>query len=136
MNSTEEEEENKAAAEEEVEIYGAETEKRRGGLRLKQSFGESLVGDRRETSPYEISFLENVDWRLLCKKLLKKEDLQKLKDAIHNTYFFEMFVEDLPMWGYIGEVANEDILVGEVEGNTTHLLTHLHFTLGHNNGQI
>eukprot|EP00980_Cylindrotheca_fusiformis_P026342 scaffold15908_cov132-Cylindrotheca_fusiformis.AAC.5 len=35
----------------------------------RQRFGESIVGDRRgEISPYEISFLDSVDWRLLCKK--------------------------------------------------------------------
>jgi hypothetical protein len=40
------------------------------------------------------------------------------------------------MWGYIGDLADEDILVGEVEGSKTYLFTHLHFFLGHNMGQI
>jgi transmembrane 9 superfamily protein 1 len=134
-HSTEQEEE-EAAQVENVEIAGLESIKRLGRLRHKQRFGESIVGDRRETSPYEISYLDSVEWRLLCKKKLVKEDLQKLKDAIHNNYFFEMFVEDLPMWGYIGDTADEDIIVGEVEGSKTFLFTHLHFNLGYNNNQI
>lgn len=121
---------------ENVELVGQESEKRLGKLSHKQRFGESMVGDRRETSPYEISFGDSVEWRLLCKKLLTPADLKKLKDAIHNNYFFEMFVEDLPMWGYVGDTADEDILVGEVEGSKVYLFTHLHFFLGHNNNQI
>lgn len=121
---------------ENVEIVTRESEKRLGKLSHKQRFGESMVGDRRETSPYEISFEDSVEWRLLCKKLLTAADLKKLKDAIHNNYFFEMLVEDLPMWGYVGDTADEDILVGEVEGSKVYLFTHLHFFLGHNNNQI
>lgn len=137
-----EEEEAEAAQEEDVElaalesVKGLDRVKRLGSLRHKQRFGESIVGDRRETSPYEISYLDSVKWRLLCKKKLVTEDLQKLKDAIHNNYFFEMFVEDLPMWGYIGDTADEDIIVGEVEGSKTFLFTHLHFDLGYNNNQV
>ena len=64
-------------------------------------------------------------------------DIVKLKEAIHNNYFFEMFVEDLPMWGYIGDIADEDMIVGEmIDGSKTYLFTHLNFILGHNNNQI
>ena len=47
-----------------------------------------------------------------------------------------MFVEDLPMWGYIGDTADEDIIVGEIEGSQTYLFTHLHFLLGQNRNQL
>lgn len=60
----------------------------------------------------------------------------KFKEAIHNNYFFEMFVEDLPMWGYVGDFVNEDLLMGEVEGSKTYLFPHLQFHLGFNNDQI
>lgn len=120
----------------EVDIPSVETEKRLGAQRHRQRLGESIVGDRRETSPYEISFGDSVDWRLLCKKLLRPQDIAKLKDAIHNNYFFEMFVEDLPMWGYIGDISNEDMIIGETEGSSTYLFTHLHFILGYNKNQI
>jgi hypothetical protein len=98
--------------------------------------GESIVGDRRETSPYELSFGDNVDWRLLCQLSLTLTEVLKLKEAIHNNYFFEMFVEDMPMWGYIGDVADEDFLMGEVEGSKTYLFPHLNFHLGYNGDQI
>eukprot|EP00339_Tiarina_fusa_P021999 CAMPEP_0117037924 /NCGR_PEP_ID=MMETSP0472-20121206/26724_1 /TAXON_ID=693140 ORGANISM="Tiarina fusus, Strain LIS" /NCGR_SAMPLE_ID=MMETSP0472 /ASSEMBLY_ACC=CAM_ASM_000603 /LENGTH=629 /DNA_ID=CAMNT_0004748019 /DNA_START=42 /DNA_END=1931 /DNA_ORIENTATION=- len=133
-HSTKEEEE-EAAQEENVELP-ERGDKRIGAQRHRQRLGESIVGDRRETSPYEVSFGDSVEWRLLCKKYLSPKDLQALKDAIHNNYFFEMFVEDLPMWGYIGDTADEDLIVGEVEGSKTFLFAHLHFYLGHNRNQI
>ncbi|KAG7365326.1 endomembrane protein 70-domain containing protein [Nitzschia inconspicua] len=132
-----EEEEMEALQEENVDLPGnISSEKRLGAQKHRQRLGESIVGDRRETSPYEISFGDSVEWRLLCKKLLRPQDIEKFKEAIHNNYFFEMFVEDLPMWGYIGDIDGEDMIIGETEGSGTYLFTHLHFLLGHNNNQI
>jgi len=111
-------------------------QKREAAVRHRQRLGESIVGDRRETSPYELSFKDDVEWRLLCKVTFERPELMKLKHSIHNNYFFEMFVEDLPMWGYIGDVTDEDMLLGEVAGSKTYLFPHLHFKLGYNNNQI
>jgi hypothetical protein len=111
--------------------------KRVGAVKHRQRLGESIVGDRRETSPYEISYGDSVEWRLLCKKHLRPEDIEKFKEAIHNNYFFEMFVEDLPMWGYIGDVVDEGLDLGiESTESKTYLFTHLHFLLGFNKNQI
>ena len=130
------EEESDAAIEEEVEVHKFQGNKQLGAQRHRQRLGESIVGDRRESSPYEISYQDSVDWRMLCKKHMLPKDIAKLKDAIHNNYFFEMFVEDLPMWGYIGDIEDEDMLVGETEGSKTFLFTHLNFIVGYNNNQI
>jgi len=122
--------------EEEDEAVNTSRKMRQGALRQKQRLGESIVGDRRETSPYDISFLDPVDWRMLCKMDLSESDLTKFKEAIHNNYFFEMFVEDLPMWGYIGDFSDEDFIIGEVSGSKTYLFPHLHFLFGYNGDQI
>lgn len=119
-----------------MELPDREKNKRLGAQRHRQRLGESIVGDRRESSPYEVSYGDSVEWRLLCKKHLSPQDLIAFKEAIHNNYFFEMFAEDLPVWGYIGDTADEDIIVGEVEGSKTYLFTHLHFYLGQNRNQI
>lgn len=133
------EEESEAAREEDVDLPESfSSEKRLGAQRHRQRLGESIVGDRRETSPYEISYDDSVEWRMLCKKHLIPQDVKKLKDAIHNNYFFEMFVEDLPMWGYIGDIIDEDLIVGEMvdTGSKTYLFTHLNFIIGYNHNQI
>jgi len=133
------EEEDAIALEENMDIsVDRSLEKREGGVRHKQHMGESLVGDRREASPYEITFQDSNDWRLLCKTTLKPKDLVKLNKAIYNNYFFEMFVEDLPMWGYIGDTAEEDFTVNEAQGTSgrSYLFPHLHFYLGYNRNRI
>ena len=32
--------------------------------------------------------------------------MKQFKSAIEADYFFEMYIDDLPMWGYVGEVYN------------------------------
>jgi hypothetical protein len=133
------EEEDKAADEENIslDMIRREEEKREAAIRHRHRFGESIVGDRRETSPYEITFGDSVDWRLLCQTTLGKNDLDKFRKAIQNNYFFEMFVEDLPMWGYVGDIVESDFIVDEVEGTSrSYLFPHLHFTLGYNKHRI
>ncbi len=31
--------------------------------------------------------------------------IKEFKDAIEGDYFFEMLIDELPMWGYLGEVT-------------------------------
>ena len=60
-----------------------------------------------------------------------------LKEAIEQDYFFEMFVDDLPLWGYLGEVAHEEFLLGQsIQGARVYLYPHLHFSLGYKDNQI
>eukprot|EP00538_Stauroneis_constricta_P011240 CAMPEP_0119558392 /NCGR_PEP_ID=MMETSP1352-20130426/10752_1 /TAXON_ID=265584 /ORGANISM="Stauroneis constricta, Strain CCMP1120" /LENGTH=628 /DNA_ID=CAMNT_0007605737 /DNA_START=23 /DNA_END=1909 /DNA_ORIENTATION=- len=130
------EEEKEAAAKEDVDLPDHNNEKQKAAMRHKQRLGESIVGDRRESSPYDIAFKSSVEWRLLCKKQLTAEEVTKFKEVIHKDYFFEMFIEDLPMWGYVGDAENEDIILGETQGSHTFLFPHLKFHIGYNKNQI
>ena len=132
------EQESEAALEQDVELsHNFRGAKIIAGERHRMRTGEHLVGDRRESSPYEVSFDDSVEWRLLCKVHVVSKDLEKFKEAINNNYFFEMFVEDLPMWGYLGDIGDEDMVAGEMMGNSkTYLFTHLNFIIGHNNKQV
>lgn len=47
-----------------------------------------------------------------------------------------MYIEDLPMWGYVGEIENEDLILGEGEESKTFLYPHLHFRIGTNSNKI
>lgn len=109
---------------------------RTGAMKHKQRLGESMVGDRRETSPYDIHFLENIEIRNLCTKTYTPTEIKLFREAINNNYFFEMFIEDLPMWGYVGDLENEDVVLGETSGSRMYLFPHLHFLLGHHDNQV
>ncbi|GMH52556.1 hypothetical protein TrRE_jg1584 [Triparma retinervis] len=107
-----------------------------GGKKHRQGLGGNLAGDRKETSPYDITFGDQVPWRQLCQTTLTPEDVAAFKEAVHNDYYFEFYVEDLPMWGYVGEISGEDLVLGEIEGSRTYLFPHLHFKLGVNGENI
>ena len=105
--------------------------------RHKQSLGETLGGARKVQSPYDVTFLDPVPWRTLCEEDMDVEDLLELKDAVEDDFFFEMFLDDLPMWGYVGEVIHEDFLIGKsMQGAGVFLFPHLHFSIGYHNDQI
>lgn len=106
---------------------------REGAQRHKQRLGEKLAGDRRESSPYAVKFKEDFDNRVLCEETLTPDQLKQFGDAILNSYFFEMYVEDLAMWGYIGDVENED-LTGT--SDSVYLYPHHNFIFGINNNQF
>jgi hypothetical protein len=100
--------------------------------RHKMNLGETLSGARKVATPYDVTFLDPVPWRTLCEEDMDVEDvrflillaalrcltisiclrlvtwalqLKEFKDAVEDEYFFEMFVDELPMWGYVGEVS-------------------------------
>lgn len=105
--------------------------------RHKQDLGETLAGSRKVETPYEVTFLDSVPWRSLCEEYMDLEDIQQFKDAIEDDYFFELFVDNLPMWSYVGEVAHEEFLLGKsIQGARVYLYPHLHFSFGWNNDQI
>jgi hypothetical protein len=88
-------------------------------------------------TPYELTFLDPVKWRSLCEEYLGADSIKDLKDSIEHDYFFEFFIDDLPMWGYIGEVVHEEFLLGKsIQGAQVFVYPHLHFIIGYNNDQI
>jgi hypothetical protein len=46
--------------------------------RHKQDLGETLSGSHKVTTPYEITFLDNVAWRSLCSVSMDKKDVSEL----------------------------------------------------------
>lgn len=105
--------------------------------RHKQSLGETLGGARKIQSPYDLTFLDPVPWRTLCEEDMDIEDLKEFKEAVQDDFFFEMFLDDLPMWGYVGEVVHEDFLIGQaMQGAGVFLFPHMHFSIGYHNDQI
>lgn len=116
-----------------------EEKDKKGGVKHKQRFHEGIAGDRRESSPYVVTYGESINDRVLCTKKMTKGDLGAFKHAIDHSYFFEMYVEDLPVYGFVGEVQNEDFLQKDITGadiGTTFMFTHYEFEFGMNDGKI
>ena len=107
------------------------------------TFGEALDGDTFATSLYDLRFRVEIMFQKLCAVSYDKNDLQLLRDAIDQQYYFEFMYDDLPMWGYVGEKvegSSNGMSVGiqdAVEGVADfYLATHLHFDIGYNGPHI
>jgi len=106
-----------------------------GAIKYKIRLGQHLAGDSHESSPYAVKFRQPIENRVLCKVKLGPDELQQFKNSILNSYYFEMYVHDLAMWGYVGDVDNED-LMGETGGAKTYLFPHHHFKFGLNKDKV
>lgn len=56
------------------------------------------------TTPYDLSFLRDYKNEIICKKELTEKDLELLRKAVKEDYYFQMYYDDLPIWGFIGKV--------------------------------
>jgi transmembrane 9 superfamily protein 3 len=111
-----------------------------------ETLGEALQGMELVDSGYDINFrrasilhlpessnrpdlLENIRNRTLCTTdALEPKQLELFRYAIFNNYQFQMFVDDLPVWGYVGKVDSK--------GRDALLYTHNHFNISFNGKQI
>ena len=67
--------------------------------------GEVLEGDRLVNTPFKIGFKEDKPDEKLCAKEISAKQHKLLKHAIENDYYFQMFFDHLPLWGFIGKVS-------------------------------
>ncbi|KAL6522247.1 Transmembrane 9 superfamily member 1 [Orobanche minor] len=63
--------------------------------------GEVLGGNELIDSQIEIKFKRDVDKSKICEIELDAAKAKQFKDAIDNSYWFEFFMDDLPLWGFI-----------------------------------
>ena len=66
-------------------------------------------GNRLAASAYELRFREDIDAeggnpRKLCPVELNAKNLAQFRKAVEEDYYFQMFYDDLPLWGFLGKV--------------------------------
>jgi len=109
---------------------------------LSHNLGEILSGDRKILTPINIKFKVPVEKRILCKKKLSKEQVSQFIQAVDQDYYFEMQVDQLPVWGYVGmaltNLDTEDLLGGEntVDVTKHFVYPHMDFSFQYNKDKI
>uniref|UniRef100_A0A7S4DYJ3 Transmembrane 9 superfamily member n=1 Tax=Lotharella globosa TaxID=91324 RepID=A0A7S4DYJ3_9EUKA len=101
--------------------------------------GSSLAGDRRTSSLYDLRFRVDIQWHPLCEYTLMSDEVDKFISAIKQNYLFEMFVDGLPVKGFIGEMETTPTRYqnGESKNETSYyLFTHLEFSLAYNKDNV
>ena len=73
--------------------------------------GEVLSGDHKVISPYDIKFKVNLPKTVLCTKQYSEREILQLQNAVDEEYYFEWFLDDLPIWGYIGDSPTAQDLI-------------------------
>ncbi len=58
-----------------------------------EDLGEVLEGDRLVSTPYDIKFLQDTEYEVLCKKKLSEKEMAKLRKAVMDDYYFQVGVQ-------------------------------------------
>ena len=95
----------------------------------KPTVGETLEGDSIQDSLYKVKFLQDIENQELCTKYYNETDLQLVRSAILQFYYFELFLDDLPVHGFFGTVDPE-------YPTQTFLFKHIHFECSYNNDRV
>ncbi|XP_019164119.1 PREDICTED: transmembrane 9 superfamily member 5-like isoform X2 [Ipomoea nil] len=101
----------------------------------KESIGEVLNGDRLANTLYELKFAVNKSNVVVCHKKLSRDEVAKFRNAIINDFYFEMYYDDLPFWGFIGKVEDENWTL-DGKGPMYFLFNHVQFDVLYNDNQV
>lgn len=99
-----------------------------------EALGEVLNGDRLVSAPYKLDFLADKESEVICKKQLSKKEVAEFRSAVAKDYYFQMYYDDLPIWGFLGKVDKE----GKADPSEYkyYLFKHLHFEIFYNKDRV
>ncbi|KAI5655885.1 hypothetical protein M9H77_24678 [Catharanthus roseus] len=89
--------------------------------------GVLLKGNQLIDTQVDIKFKRDIHRISLCEVKLDAAAVKLFKDAISSSYWFELFLDDLPLWGFIG---HEDYY------NKVMIYTHWNIAIHYNGEQI
>ena len=86
-----------------------------------------------ENRDFVLSLTEEISNKQLCSLSLNTEELNAVRLAIEEHYYFEFVVDDIPIRGFVGEVEETNIFP-----HRHHILvyTHYHFNFYINDNQV
>ncbi|KAK9222923.1 hypothetical protein WN944_011364 [Citrus x changshan-huyou] len=73
----------------------------------KEALGKVLNEDRLVSAPYKLNFRDDKESVVVCRKKLSKEEVVQSRNAVEKDYYFQMYYDDLLIWGFIGKVDKE-----------------------------
>lgn len=104
--------------------------------------GEVLEGHGFVQSGIAVHFGEDVQDRKLCQKVLTKEDADVFDNAVRHHYWYQLYLDDLPVWGMVGQINQDTTRTGaDVDERgaadvQTFVYTRKELTIFRNKGQI
>ncbi|CAI9272127.1 unnamed protein product [Lactuca saligna] len=98
-----------------------------------EALGEVLNGDRLVSAPYKLPFMVEKDSEIVCRKTLTKGEVFKFRSAVAKDYYFQMYYDDLPFWGFLGKVEKDK---NDPSEERYYLFKHLHFEIHYNKDRV
>ncbi|VDP93229.1 unnamed protein product [Echinostoma caproni] len=92
-----------------------------------ETLGEALQGTELQYSGISIRYKVDVQSAPVCSITVTQEVHDRLRDAIIDQYWYQMYLDDLPIWSVVGEVAS---------GNKAYIWTHKKLEIGYNDQRI
>lgn len=100
----------------------------------REALGEVLNGDRLVSAPYVLDFLMDKESEVVCRKRLTRREVAQFRSAVDKDYYFQMYYDDLPIWGFIGKVDREGKVVPSEY--RYYLYKHIQFDVLYNNDRV
>mmetsp|Transcript_8294 Transcript_8294/g.25783 ORF Transcript_8294/g.25783 Transcript_8294/m.25783 type:complete len:576 (-) Transcript_8294:74-1801(-) len=98
--------------------------------------GEVLEGNDLISSGLAMKFRIDVpDHTKVCSMLLDKEAATKLEHAVRNHYWYQWYLDDLPIWGMVGELTSTEGDEDEAAAEAL-LFTHKALSISYNGPRI
>ncbi|KAJ6765639.1 TRANSMEMBRANE 9 SUPERFAMILY MEMBER 5 [Salix purpurea] len=101
----------------------------------KETLGEVLNGDRLSSSLYELKFMEDKTGVTLCEQRLKGHEVARFRNAVIDDFYFQMYYDDLPLWGFVGKIEEQSWILGEKKFKY-YLFKHVQFDVLYNDNQV
>ncbi|KAJ0237782.1 Transmembrane 9 superfamily member 5 [Hirschfeldia incana] len=102
-------------------------------IEKQETLGEVLNGDRLMSSLYDLKFREDKTNTVLCHKRLTSSDISRFRDIIAQDFYFQMYYDDLPLWGFVGKLERDySGHAGEEENAKYYIFSHLNFNVLYN----
>ena len=92
-----------------------------------------MNGDRLAIAPYNLEFLKDKNSEVVCPKHLSKEDVAKFRSAVRKDYYFQMYYDDLPIWGFMGKIDKEG---KDPSDYKYYLYRQIHFEIFYNRDRV
>jgi len=93
--------------------------------------GEVLEGNELIDSEIVVKFRVPMEKTTICSFDLNEMSAAAFKDAVSNIYWFEFFMDDLPLWGFVGEQH-----LDKDDDSKFTMYTHKDLVIKYNNDQI
>jgi len=74
---------------------------------------------------------DDIQPKLICEKTLTAQEAAVFLRAVDERYWYQLFIDDLPVWGLVG-----DIVEGPDDKREHYVYTHQQFDIAYNNDRV